>query len=147
MAEHDVVVFGATGYTGALTAEYLAANAPETTRWALAGRNMDKLEALRERLGVDVPPLHAEFTACARVRQPAIAHRERRQAEPRSNGGRRVSSVRPTPRRERSLGAWALPMPTIDPQIVARSARALDRYGPDFSYGHYVAVKRAPAAV
>ena len=36
---HDVVVFGATGFTGALTAEYLARHAPAQTRWALAGRS------------------------------------------------------------------------------------------------------------
>jgi short subunit dehydrogenase-like uncharacterized protein len=36
--EHDIVLFGGTGFTGALTAEYLAANAPASTRWALAGR-------------------------------------------------------------------------------------------------------------
>src|SRR5437763_6178901 len=73
MAGHDVVVFGAAGYTGALTAEYLAANAPETTRWALAGRNMDKLEALRERLGVDVPLLRADVTDPDSVRAVAEA--------------------------------------------------------------------------
>jgi short subunit dehydrogenase-like uncharacterized protein len=33
-----------------------------------------------------------------------------------------------------------LPLPTIDPQIVVRSARALDRYGPDFSYSHFAAL-------
>src|SRR4051812_33963404 len=60
--EHDIVLFGGTGFTGALTAEYLAANAPASTRWALAGRNMKKLEALRERLGVDVPLLKADVT-------------------------------------------------------------------------------------
>jgi saccharopine dehydrogenase (NAD+, L-glutamate forming) len=38
-------------------------------------------------------------------------------------------------------------MPTIDPQIVLRSARALDRYGPDFTYGHFVVVKRLPYAL
>ena len=48
--EYDIVVFGATGFTGALTAEYLAAHAPPATRWALAGRNQQKLEAVRERL-------------------------------------------------------------------------------------------------
>ncbi len=42
---------------------------------------------------------------------------------------------------------WALPLPTIDPQIVLRSARALDRYGPDFTYGHYAAMKRLPTAI
>src|SRR3954451_5972103 len=57
--EHDIVLFGGTGFTGSLTAEYLAANAPASTRWALAGRNQGKLEALRERLGVEVPLLKA----------------------------------------------------------------------------------------
>src|SRR5215216_5994542 len=58
--EHDILLFGCTGFTGGLTAEYLAANAPATTRWALAGRNMDKLERLRERLGVEVPLVKAD---------------------------------------------------------------------------------------
>ncbi|MHB8449431.1 MAG: saccharopine dehydrogenase family protein, partial [Mycobacteriales bacterium] len=34
-----------------------------------------------------------------------------------------------------------------DPQVVLRSARALDRYGPDFTYGHYAAVKHLPVVV
>src|SRR3546814_10545262 len=37
---------------------------------------------------------------------------------------------------------WALPLPTIDPQIVRRSAAALDRYGPDFRYGHFLQLKK-----
>src|SRR5579862_730630 len=49
--EHDIVLFGATGFTGALTAEYLAAHADPGTRWALAGRNRSKLEGVRSRLG------------------------------------------------------------------------------------------------
>ncbi|MEA2482205.1 MAG: hypothetical protein QOC55_152, partial [Thermoleophilaceae bacterium] len=60
--DHDIVLFGATGFTGALTAEYLAEHAPAGTRWALAGRNLGKLEQLRERLGVDVPLLKADVT-------------------------------------------------------------------------------------
>src|SRR3954447_12108148 len=60
--DHDIVLFGGTGLTGALTAEYLAANAPVSTRWALAGRNMQKLGELRERIGVDVPVLKADVT-------------------------------------------------------------------------------------
>ena len=47
---YDFVLFGATGYTGALTAEYLARHAPAKARWALAGRNRDKLDAVRARL-------------------------------------------------------------------------------------------------
>jgi short subunit dehydrogenase-like uncharacterized protein len=37
-------------------------------------------------------------------------------------------------------------MPTIDPQVVKRSAVALERYGPDFSYAHFLALKRLPVA-
>jgi short subunit dehydrogenase-like uncharacterized protein len=40
-----------------------------------------------------------------------------------------------------------VPFPTIDPQTVLRSARALERYGPEFSYSHYLVVKRLPMAV
>jgi short subunit dehydrogenase-like uncharacterized protein len=258
--EHDIVIFGATGFTGALTAEYLAGHA-NGLRWALAGRNRAKLEALSRRLGVDVPLLHADVTderslrsvaeaarvvittvgpyvsygeplvaACAaagtdyvdltgepefvdrmyvrhhaeavksgarivhacgfdsiphdlgvlftveqlpegvplevrgfvraggkpsggtfhsamtaftRVRQTQQAHKERRDMEPRENGRR----VRLVAKPHRELGYWAVPMPTIDPQVIARSARALDRYGPDFSYGHYAGVKRLPIAL
>ena len=46
----DIVLFGATGFTGALTAEYLARRAPAGLRWALAGRNPDKLASVRDRL-------------------------------------------------------------------------------------------------
>ena len=260
--DHDVVVFGATGFTGALTAQYLARNAPEGLRWALAGRNREKLERLRGELGADVPllecdvenpatvrdmaasarvvittvgpyieygeplvvacaeegtdyvdltgepefvdlmyvrhharaqetgarivhacgfdsiphdlgayftvkqlpenvPLKLEgvvraggtfsggtfasaLTAFSRVRSYARVSGERRKLEPR-DGGRRARGVKGAPKHDSELG-WLLPFPTIDPQIVLRSARALDRYGPDFSYGHYVAIKRLPVA-
>jgi short subunit dehydrogenase-like uncharacterized protein len=49
--EHDVVVFGATGFVGRLTAEYLARSGPEGVRIALAGRSQDKLEQTRDGLG------------------------------------------------------------------------------------------------
>jgi short subunit dehydrogenase-like uncharacterized protein len=259
--EYDIVLFGATGFTGALTADYLAHNAGDGVRWALAGRNRAKLEALSERLGVDVPLLHADATddaslrsvaeaarvvittvgpyvkygeplvaACAaegtdyvdltgepefvdrmyvqhhaeavksgarivhacgfdsiphdlgvlftveqlpegvplnvrgfvraggkpsggtfhsamtaftRVRQTQQAHKDRRAVEGRDNGRRVRLAAKP----HRELGYWAVPMPTIDPQVIARSARALERYGPDFTYGHYAGVKRLPVAV
>ena len=50
--ELDIVVFGATGFTGRRVAEYLA-KAPDKARWAIAGRNREKLEAL----GLGVPIL------------------------------------------------------------------------------------------
>jgi short subunit dehydrogenase-like uncharacterized protein len=264
MAErrYDVVVFGATGFTGALTAEYLARNAPDGVRWALAGRNRQKLEDRRSQLGQnDLPLLSADVNdpesiravaertrvvittvgpyilygeplvaACAtagtdyvdltgepefvdamwikynrqaeqsgarivhscgfdsiphdlgalytvnqlpegvpirlegyvrvgatfsggtyhstihgmsRLRQSIQVARERRRLEPRP-GGRRVRGVPGKPHHDAAAGGWVVPLPTIDPQTVVRSARALDRYGPDFSYSHYAVVKRLP---
>jgi len=49
--DFDVVLFGATGFVGRLTAEYLARAAGEEVRIALAGRSQDKLERLRAQLG------------------------------------------------------------------------------------------------
>ena len=47
----DVVLYGATGFVGRLTARYLAEHAPEGTRIALAGRTESKLTRLRGELG------------------------------------------------------------------------------------------------
>ena len=258
----DVVLFGATGFTGALTAEYLAANAPAGSRWALAGRDRGKLEALRDRLSkldpqlIELPLLHADITdpgslravaeqarvvittvgpyvhlgeplvaACAatgtdyvdltgepefvdrmflryhaeaqetgarivhacgfdsiphdlgvyfNVQQlpegvpitidghvraaatisggtfhSAVTAASRYQENQATAKARRAADPRPTDRRIRTPlgriarygGMWAVPLPTIDPQIVARSAAALPRYGPDFTYRHFAAVK------
>jgi len=266
---HDLVLFGATGFTGGLTAEYLASHAPEGTSLALAGRSRSKLEAVRARLakidprhastpllladvtdkdslrevaesarvvittvgpylkhgeplvaacakagtdyvdltgepefvdrmyvshhaeavktgarivhacGFDSIPhdlgvlftveqlpegvplsvrgyvraagrpsagtFHSAIGAFSRLRQSTAAHSARKRAEPRPLG-RKVNSITELPRYEHSLNAWALPLPTIDPQVVKRSAVALERYGPDFSYGHYAAVERLPVA-
>jgi short subunit dehydrogenase-like uncharacterized protein len=48
--EFDVVIFGATGFAGELTARYLAEHAPAGTRIALAGRSEAKLEKVRSGL-------------------------------------------------------------------------------------------------
>jgi short subunit dehydrogenase-like uncharacterized protein len=49
----DVVVFGATGFTGRLVAEYLNASygAGGALAWAMAGRNLDKLAQVRRAIG------------------------------------------------------------------------------------------------
>jgi len=49
--EHDLVLFGATGFVGKLTAAYLAGAAPDGTKVALAGRSREKLERVRSELG------------------------------------------------------------------------------------------------
>ena len=260
--EHDVVVFGATGFTGALTAEYLA-GAAGAGRWAIAGRSRDKLEALRERLGADVPivvsdvrdpaslramaestrvvittvgpyihygepvvaacaaagthyvdltgepefvdlmwlrhheqaqrtgaklvhscgfdsipydlgalysvsqlpegvpiklegfvranaaisggTLHSAVHIMARLRQGRQVAGQRRKLEPRPTG-RTIKGVTALPHHDDTAGGWVLPAPTIDPVTVLRSARVLDRYGPDFSYAHYIVAKHLPVA-
>ncbi|MBV9716322.1 MAG: saccharopine dehydrogenase NADP-binding domain-containing protein [Solirubrobacterales bacterium] len=263
----DVVLFGATGFTGALTAEYLAEHAPARTRWGIAGRNREKLEGVRRRLvernpaAAELPLLHADvedpgsvravaeaarvvistvgpylrygeplvaacsaagsayvdltgepefvdlmwlryheqaqatgarivhscgfdsipydlgalFTverlprgvpiqlagyvrargtfsggtyqsaigAVSRLPQAAQAARRRREREPRP-AGRTVRGVRGVPHRDAEAGGWVVPFPGIDPQNVLRSARALERYGPQFTYSHYLVAGSLP---
>jgi short subunit dehydrogenase-like uncharacterized protein len=262
--EHDVVVFGATGFTGALTAEYLSKHADEGTRWALAGRSRPKLEDVRRRLGeahaerplieadvndpasmralaestkvlittvgpyinygepvvaacaaagtdyvdltgepefVDLMWLrhhataersgarlvhscgfdsipydlgalfavqqlpegvpirlegfvragatfsggtyHSAVHAMGRLRQSVRVGKERREQETRPNG-RRVHGLAGRPHRDPTAGGWAVPFPSIDPQTVLRSATALERYGPEFTYSHYLVLKNLP---
>ena len=51
---YDIVVFGASGYTGRLVAEYLSQQyASDTIRWALAGRSLEKLASVRAEM--DIP--------------------------------------------------------------------------------------------
>ena len=49
--ELDVVVYGATGFVGKLTAEYLAEHAPDDARIGLGGRSEERLAAVRSELG------------------------------------------------------------------------------------------------
>jgi short subunit dehydrogenase-like uncharacterized protein len=263
--QYDLALFGATGFTGGLTAHYLAANAPAGLRWALVGRNRGKLEAVAAQLaelqsaapppdlleadaadadalarvaeaaklvistvgpyalyggplvaacaaaGTDYVDLtgepefvdrmwidnHAEaertgarivhccgfdsiphdlgayFTVqqlpegvplkvngyvrsqasfsggtyasaingFARARQTLGAARERRRAEPRAQC-RKIHSSSPRIRRDEDLGGWVVPLPTIDGGVVRRSAAAIERYGPDFTYGHHMVARR-----
>lgn len=54
---YDIALLGATGFTGALAAHYLAEHAPKEVRWVLAGRNERKLEEIRRSLlGSSCPP-------------------------------------------------------------------------------------------
>jgi len=260
----DIVLLGATGFTGGLIADYLAANAPSAVTMAVAGRNQAKLNQLVTRTGgrfdaitVDatdpiglrtmtgrcrvlittVGPyiLHGDpvVAACAdtgtdyldltgepefadltylkhheraaatgarlihacgfdsvphdlgtqftvdhlpegvpitvrgyvkmkgtfsggtaasaleimsRMRQGRTTHAIRRQVEL-EPVGRKVNVVTGNVGRDASTGWWVVPMPTIDPLIVAESARQLPRYGPDFTYSHFMATDGAVATV
>ena len=59
--ELSLVVFGASGFTGRLVAEYLAAQYGDNLKWAMAGRNEEKLKFVREEVGAgDVPLIIAD---------------------------------------------------------------------------------------
>ena len=55
--------------------------------------------------------------------------------------GRSSRAVAGKPHRDPVLGCWLLPLPTIDPIVVARSGAALPAYGPKFRYSHYAGTK------
>jgi short subunit dehydrogenase-like uncharacterized protein len=63
-SKFDIVVYGATGFTGQLVAEYLAANyrSDRDLKWAMAGRNLDKLTSVRDAIGApaDTPLIVAD---------------------------------------------------------------------------------------
>jgi short subunit dehydrogenase-like uncharacterized protein len=62
VAEFDIIVYGATGFTGRLVAEYLTNNyADGSVKWAMAGRSLTKLHEVRDEIGApaDTPLLTA----------------------------------------------------------------------------------------
>ncbi|HET9184882.1 MAG TPA: saccharopine dehydrogenase, partial [Solirubrobacterales bacterium] len=83
---------------------------------------------------------HSTINGFARARQTLAAAKERRRAESRP-AGREVHSAPQRIRHDESLGGWTVPLPTIDGAVVRRSAAALERYGPDFTYGHNMVAK------
>ena len=64
MKKFDIVVYGATGFTGQLVAEYLAAHykGDKSLKWAMAGRSLDKLKSVRDAIGApaDTPLIVAD---------------------------------------------------------------------------------------
>ncbi|TVR21781.1 MAG: saccharopine dehydrogenase [Nitriliruptor sp.] len=85
-------------------------------------------------------------TALEAVASRSIPRPDRdRTPDPRTQ--RRVAPLPARLHRIEQLGGWGVPMPTIDPVIVLRSARVLDGYGSAFRYGHFLRVRRLPTVV
>jgi short subunit dehydrogenase-like uncharacterized protein len=63
-SKFDIVVYGATGFTGQLVAEYLAEHyrGDRDLKWAMAGRSLDKLASVRDAIGApaDIPLIVAD---------------------------------------------------------------------------------------
>ena len=70
---HDLIVFGATGFTGRLVAEYLNTTygVGRDVKWAMAGRSLDKLRRVRDELGIseDLPLLVADASDTAALKK------------------------------------------------------------------------------
>ena len=66
--ELDIVVFGATGFVGKLTAEYLAEHAPDGVSVALAGRSEEKLARVNSELGKNWPTIVADSSDPASIK-------------------------------------------------------------------------------
>ena len=78
--EFDLIIYGATGFTGRLVAEYLASqygSGDEAPKWAMAGRSHDKLVAVRDEIGApgDTPLVVADADDPASIE--AMAKRAR----------------------------------------------------------------------
>src|SRR4051812_12076250 len=71
-SKFDIVVYGATGFTGQLVAEYLAAHykGDASLKWAMAGRSREKLAAVRDAIGApaDTPLIVADAGDMASLR-------------------------------------------------------------------------------
>ncbi len=71
----DIVVYGATGFTGQLVAEYLAAHYKndKDLKWAMAGRSLDKLKSVRDAIGApgNTPLIVADASDAASLKAMA----------------------------------------------------------------------------
>jgi short subunit dehydrogenase-like uncharacterized protein len=71
----DIVVYGATGFTGQLVAEYLASHYKndKQLKWAMAGRSLDKLKSVRDAVGApsDTPLIVADSSDAASLQAMA----------------------------------------------------------------------------
>ena len=70
--DFDLIVYGATGYTGRLIAEYLATSyrGDDAPSWAIAGRSTHKLQNVRADIGApdDLPLVKADAAEPASLR-------------------------------------------------------------------------------
>lgn len=66
----DIIVYGASGFTGRLVAEYMHQQYGRSVNWAMAGRSEDKLKAVRAEMGIsdDTPLLVADADDAASLK-------------------------------------------------------------------------------
>ncbi len=96
--------------------------------------------------GVSGGTLASMLNALSRLRpmREAAAARGRLEGPPLSGTAEAVTG---RPHRDDVTGLWLLPLPTIDQQVVARSAAALADFGPTLTYSHYAGIEKLPVLV
>jgi short subunit dehydrogenase-like uncharacterized protein len=69
-SQYDVVIYGATGFTGQLVADYMQQQYGRSVNWAMAGRSATRLASVRDALGVaaETPLLVADATDPGSIR-------------------------------------------------------------------------------
>jgi short subunit dehydrogenase-like uncharacterized protein len=87
---------------------------------------------------------HSAITQFGRLREYQRKKSAWRRDLPPIKGARHINGVIPRLKYMPEFSAWACPFPTIDPQVIKRTARQNPDYGPDFRYGHYVLIKHLP---
>ncbi len=91
---------------------------------------------------------HSAINAFSNFREHLDARKKSARSRGPATSTRRVGNVKKGGvRYDPRVKGWLVPLPTIDPEIVKRSARGLDLYGPEFRYGHYARVKKLPTVI
>ncbi|BCS27938.1 saccharopine dehydrogenase family protein [Aspergillus puulaauensis] len=70
--EYDLILLGATGYTGKLTAQYISKSLPPNLKWAIAGRNKQKLEELGQSLAALCPSRQSVDTLVIKLNESEL---------------------------------------------------------------------------
>ncbi|KAF2796929.1 hypothetical protein K505DRAFT_270528 [Melanomma pulvis-pyrius CBS 109.77] len=70
--EFDIILLGATGYTGTITAEHITSNFPTTLKWAIAGRSLTGLETLEAQLKTLNPDRNPPVTILAHLEKDEL---------------------------------------------------------------------------
>ncbi|KAF2108617.1 Saccharopine dehydrogenase-domain-containing protein [Lophiotrema nucula] len=76
--EFDILVLGATGYTGRICVEHLASNFPTNLKWAIAGRSASSLENLKDKLQSIDPDRSPPATIITQLEHDALHELVRR---------------------------------------------------------------------
>ena len=95
--------------------------------------------------GVSGGTLASLLNAYSRLSEMRDAAKQRAAKEG-SSGGRRSRQLTGRPHRDDVTRLWLLPLPALDQLIIARSGAALEAYGFDFIYSHYVGLRRLPVS-